>query len=159
MGKVFGEDEFDSFEDMLSELTGTHPRVRLFASVAVDGRDNVVGGAVWEYFLESKCFIYSFLLLDSAYKSKGLGRKIANRMWREIRLRKEGVVQTEAFLLRCTIDAITMRKTPWILRPVFMFENGTLQVGYQSLNFGNLRWRRMPRTFLARTRRHETWRS
>ena len=58
LSETFGEDELDDLETMIAELDGTHPRVSMVCVVAMDRDDptrTVLGGAVWEYFIESQC--------------------------------------------------------------------------------------------------------
>jgi len=94
MQKIFGEEELDDLDVWEAELTGAHPRCRLLACAALgpaqQGSDAserpVVGGAIWEYFLEAECFLYTYLFLDEeASRGKGLGRQLADAMWVSVR--------------------------------------------------------------------------
>ena len=54
-----------------------------------DGKRTVLGGALWEYFKASQCFLYTYLVITSAGRGKGLGRLLANGQWKAVRNREK----------------------------------------------------------------------
>jgi hypothetical protein len=98
MQGVFGEDELDDFDTWADELTGRHAHCRILSAIALGEKSSgkpreerpIIGGALWEYFIEAECFLYTYLFLDPAMShGRGLGRYIANAMWAAVRRREK----------------------------------------------------------------------
>merc|ERR1712046_113740 len=93
--------EVDDVDSWVDALQGRHQHCTILCVVALgsqlvgqpDSERPVIGGALWEYFKQAECFLYTYLFLDPAMPhERGTGRRIADAMWAAARRReREGL--------------------------------------------------------------------
>jgi len=61
-----------------TEVQAPHPVSQIMVVVKNGGAPEVLGGAVFEYYQESRCALISYLAVDHAARGKGIGRLMVN---------------------------------------------------------------------------------
>ena len=88
--------------------------------VGLNAEGDVIGGALWEYFKSSECFLYTYLVITPKGRGTGLGRLLANAQWRAVRNREKGGLPIRAIFteMHDPAQVADPEVTPWSLQSI-----------------------------------------